>query len=638
MSDFNRRDFLKVTGGITAGLGAGLLASASPFRALQLAVEWSQDQLVPEKGPESIVSSECGFCESHCPIRLRMIGSRAVKSDLVKGGCARAQLVVQSIHHPDRVRAPLKRKGRKGSGEFVPASWDEVIAHTGAQIKELVSSKSLNTIASISHGRISDESALLESALFSAGVTRLYREPSLETLSAAPLYTAAAGRGVIRYDLDSADTVLSIGYDLFSGGFSRPDAANRFFDRLVSGKARYYHIGSVKNRSASCAAEFIAVKPGTEEIAAFGIVRSLMTKSAGAIGNASALSSFFKTLAKDDFERLCGVSYERLEKIASLLAGSSSPLTIAGRGGYDAESSGTLAGASILIGAMTRSFGRTAFVSGTPNYPFAGIDGFASPEPPSLAFIYEANPVHRSVNGENIAKALSRTQTVIAFSPFIDDTNRFADFIVPAGFPVPASEMMRLSPSGADMKDPCDVLRSILAAAGISAAASTSLQKETLTALRSVSADIASFTADVERIRTMHSGSAKFPLMMIPAELPSVGDGSFLAYPYAIKNHPEFLLEKEELSVWMNPATAAKYGLSNGDSISLKSERGTLEGLRVRLSNLYPTECVAVPVGFGHSGLTRYADGRGVNMKRIAAAAVDSSGFALMYATPVRIV
>ena len=63
-----------------------------------------------------------------------------------------------------------------------------------------------------------------------------------------------------------------------------------------------------------------------------------------------------------------------------------------------------------------------------------------------------------------------------------------------------------------------------------------------------------------------------------------------------------------------------------------------LDGLRVRLSNLYPTECVAVPVGFGHSGLTRYADGRGVNMKRIAAAAVDSSGFALMYATPVRIV
>ena len=63
-----------------------------------------------------------------------------------------------------------------------------------------------------------------------------------------------------------------------------------------------------------------------------------------------------------------------------------------------------------------------------------------------------------------------------------------------------------------------------------------------------------------------------------------------------------------------------------------------IEGLRVRLSNLYPPDCVAVPVGFGHTGLTRYADGRGVNMKRIASASADPSGFALWHTTPVKIV
>ena len=124
---------------------------------------------------------------------------------------------------------------------------------------------------------------------------------------------------------------------------------------------------------------------------------------------------------------------------------------------------------------------------------------------------------------------------------------------------------------------------------------------------------------------------------MIPAELSSVGDGSLLAYPYAHKNHPEFLIDKEELSVWMNPLTAAEYRVSNGDSVTLKSERGALDGLRVRISSIYPPGCVAVPAGFGHSGLTRYADGRGVNLTRIASVSADAAGFALWSTTPVRL-
>ena len=44
--------------------------------------------------------------------------------------CARGNAGIQSAYDPYRVLVPLKRKGARGSGQWQPISWDQLIAET----------------------------------------------------------------------------------------------------------------------------------------------------------------------------------------------------------------------------------------------------------------------------------------------------------------------------------------------------------------------------------------------------------------------------------------------------------------------------------------------------------------------------
>ena len=42
--------------------------------------------------------------------------------------CLKGISEIQHVYSQDRIQTPLKRVGERGSGEFVPVSWDEAIA------------------------------------------------------------------------------------------------------------------------------------------------------------------------------------------------------------------------------------------------------------------------------------------------------------------------------------------------------------------------------------------------------------------------------------------------------------------------------------------------------------------------------
>src|SRR5271166_5879331 len=74
-------------------------------------------------------------CPSTCALEVEILDSRtigrvrgAADNDYTAGVvCAKVARYAERVHHPDRLTRPLRRKGGKGSAEFVPISWDDAL-------------------------------------------------------------------------------------------------------------------------------------------------------------------------------------------------------------------------------------------------------------------------------------------------------------------------------------------------------------------------------------------------------------------------------------------------------------------------------------------------------------------------------
>ena len=91
-------------------------------------------------------------CPSTCALAVEILDPRSIgrirgaeDNDYTAGVvCAKVARYAERVHHKDRLLTPLRRKGGKGSGKFVPVSWDDALditaeallraeAHHGAQ-------------------------------------------------------------------------------------------------------------------------------------------------------------------------------------------------------------------------------------------------------------------------------------------------------------------------------------------------------------------------------------------------------------------------------------------------------------------------------------------------------------------------
>jgi anaerobic selenocysteine-containing dehydrogenase len=74
-------------------------------------------------------------CPSTCALEVEILDPRSIgrirgaeDNDYTAGVvCAKVARYAERLHHKDRLLTPLRRKGGKGSGEFVPVSWDDAL-------------------------------------------------------------------------------------------------------------------------------------------------------------------------------------------------------------------------------------------------------------------------------------------------------------------------------------------------------------------------------------------------------------------------------------------------------------------------------------------------------------------------------
>jgi anaerobic selenocysteine-containing dehydrogenase len=405
---------------------------------------------------------------------------------------------------------------------------------------------------------------------------------------------------------------------------------------------------------------------------------------AGALieGWSSGLSSFAPELV----EQITGVPASRVERLAREMAGISPAVAIVGGSPLAHTSGLFTALAVNALNALLGSVEQPGGVFFTPQINLAaaakGLAGRATAPSsldrvaagildgssvPQVLLLDGANPVFAAPKGWRVREALTKIPYIASFGSFLDETAALSDLILPdhsfletwsESLPESGSMVGVVSVAPAAMmpihqtRATPDVLLDVGTKLGkplnlpwqnfealltetISALPMTSTfdtwtdaQEKggwwgTLPAALTTPAAPAAQTRPFAFAEPQFDGDpAQFPLNFLPYASSAFLDGSLAHLPW-LQEMPD-PMTSAMWSSWIeiNPATAAKLGIRDGDIVEVASSQGTLRTAAIVSPGIAP-DLVAMPVGQGHQTFTRYASGRGENPIELLAALTE---------------
>jgi anaerobic selenocysteine-containing dehydrogenase len=129
----------------------------------------------------------------------------------------------------------------------------------------------------------------------------------------------------------------------------------------------------------------------------------------------------------------------------------------------------------------------------------------------------------------------------------------------------------------------------------------------------------------------------EFPLHLIMSKPMSLTASRTANHPWLAEIPDVRTSRPWEVAVEINPETAHKFGVKDGDEVWLESPVGRLR-LRARLYQGIAPEVVHLPFGAGHGAGGRFAEAWGSNPNRLVGSEVDRlAGTPALFATRVRI-
>ncbi|MBT1444847.1 molybdopterin-dependent oxidoreductase [Shewanella sp. JM162201] len=140
-----RRSFLKMS----AALGCAASVTGCDSSSSDTNVTPPEPPLAAEQQSWSSCLVNCG---SNCPIKVfsrdgvitRIETDHETTDEYGVNhqirACARGRSLRQRTYSPDRIKAPMKRVGKRGEGKFVPISWDEAASLVASELKRIAAS------------------------------------------------------------------------------------------------------------------------------------------------------------------------------------------------------------------------------------------------------------------------------------------------------------------------------------------------------------------------------------------------------------------------------------------------------------------------------------------------------------------
>ena len=685
----DRRDFIKLTA--ITGTGATLASCGNPEHQLIRFVP--DEDLSP--GIAEWRPSVCPSCNAGCAVNVRVMqadvettrnGQTGVvtmsvakkleglaKDPISQGGlCARGQASIQITYHPDRVTQPMKRTGTRGAGDFTPVSWDEAIGELVSRLDTLAAAGDQKSLAYLTRPRRSRRAALVSEFLTKFGAP-------------APIVFEPMDDGVVRranaisfgheqlptIDLARSRFVISFGADLL-GTWNSPVAQSTGYGNMRQGhpqqRGKLVQVESRMSLTGANADEWVPVKPGTEGVLALGLAHVILTNKLRQSGGGRAAASVdgwsdgLAEYAPAKVEQITGVAAKRVERLARELVDFAPAVAVAG-GPTLAHTNGLFH--ALAVNALTELLGAVGQPGGIFFTP--GVAAPSSPQPmqglasAKVVLIDEANPVHGAPAALKVRDLLERAPFIVSVGSFIDDTSVLADLILPDhsfleswvdATPESGSVEAVTTVAGPVMKP----LHQTRATADVLIEVAGKLKSPVSLSWKTAE-ELAKGT-DVERplqgrqdgrpgrpaLQSMSYSEPKFegdalqfPFHFLPYKSLQFGDGSTAHLPW-LQEMPDPLTSAMWSSwVEINPATAVRLQIGQGDLVDITSPHGTVRAPAVIFPAIAP-DLIAMPVGQGHQTFTQYASRRGVNpLSILAPLPVDQTGSLAWAATRVKI-
>jgi anaerobic selenocysteine-containing dehydrogenase len=599
--------------------------------------------------------------------------------------CVRGQAALQVMYHPDRIASPLKRSGERGSGRFEAVSWDAALDELVSRLDTLVAGGDAASIAFLGRPRRGRRSDVVDEFLGALGAPAPVAYELFDDSVLRRANDLSFGHPQLpTFDLARARYVLGFGAD-FLATWNSPVAQSVAYGRMrqeqAGARGRFVQAEPRLSTTGAAADEWIAVRPGTEGVLALGIAHVIMkdgARPATAGGRAAALinewAAGLPSYTPAQVEQRTGVRAARVERIAREFASQTPAVAIIG-GAPLAHTNGLHQALAVnALNALVGSIDVPGGVGFAPQPPRRGrvtrsLRDLLAASLPKALLLDDGNPIFGAPAAWRVGDHLRQIPFIVSFGSFIDETSVLADLLLPdhtfleswteswpeAGTTAehrsiapPAVRPLHDTRATPDVllevarrlqkplslqlpKTFAELLKAPAPAAGAPAASAPATAKPA--PARSVPASEPAAIVEA----TFDGDAAEYPFHFLPYASQAFLDGSLAHLPW-LQELPDPLTSAMWSSwVEINPHTAEKLHIADGDLVEIASAHGAIRAPAVLSPGVAP-DTVAMPVGQGHERFTRYATGRGANPIKILTPLTESETGALAWAaTRVRI-
>jgi len=189
--------------------------------------------------------------------------------------CGKVDRYLERTYHRDRLTTPLKRVGPKGSGQFVPVSWESAIKAIATRFQEIEATDGAEAIMPYSYagtmGHLQGE-GMAARFWYKLGASHLARTICAAAGFEGYRYTIGASEGTEMEAFAHARFILIWGSNTLTSNLHLWP----FIQQARKAGAKLIVIDPAATRTAAAADEWIAIKPGTDGALALALMHEII--------------------------------------------------------------------------------------------------------------------------------------------------------------------------------------------------------------------------------------------------------------------------------------------------------------------------------------------------------------------------